>query len=250
MKQRYDKHQEMNDSDVVVIEEHKAGFYWVALLGVLLGLAVGGFIGDNLSSTKWREAYQKIELKLADSNQTVEKYKQNLEKLSQSIIEAQQKQQEVKVEVVNQEELKLKANLSILEETNQTLKTKNAAMNRQNEELDSQVESLNATVDQLNNQVGLQLTMLSRAKALFQRQLVLKEKVIIIEQELDTLPAKIKRMTADCQAYESGKGWDSASDSCNALDSLKQRRSELNQELDMHNMDINEIDSISESLGM
>ena len=250
MNQKYDKHREINDNDVVIIEEHKSGFNWVALIGVLLGLVVGVFIGDNLSSTKWREAYHKIELKLADSNHSVEKYKENLEQLSQSIAEAQQQQQEVKVESVNQEELKLKATVSQLEKENQELKVSSAEISEKNRDLDNNVDALNKEVEQLHNQVGLQLTMLSRAKELFQRQLMLKEKVTVIEQELMTLPAKIKRMKADCQAYESGKGWDNASDSCNNLDKLKQRRSELNQELDMYNMDIKEIDSISEGLGM
>lgn len=250
MNQKYEKHRDINDNDVVIIEEHKSAFNWVALIGVLLGLVVGAFIGDNLSSSKWREAYNKIELKLAESNSTVEKYKQNLEQLSQSIVEAQQHQQEIKVEAVNQEELKLKVTISQLEKENQELRAGSAETSEQKLGLDNQIESLHKEVEQLHNQVNLQLTMLSRAKELFQRQLRLKEKVVVIEQELNTLPAKIKRMNSDCQAYESGKGWDNASDSCNNLDKLKQRRSELNQELDMHNMDIKEIDSISEGLGM
>lgn len=250
MNQRYDTKRDINDSDVVIIEEHRSGFNWVALIGVLLGLVVGAFIGDNLSSSKWREAYNKIELKLAKSNSTVEKYKQNLEQLSQSIVEAQQQQQEIKVETVNQEELKLKAIASQLKKQNQELRADSAEISEQKLGLDNQIESLHKEVEQLHNQVNLQLTMLSRAKELFQRQLRLKEMVVVIEQELNTLPTKIKRMRADCQAYESGKGWDNTSDSCDNVDQLKQRRSELNQELDMHNMDIKEIDSISEGLGM
>ncbi|KAB2823617.1 hypothetical protein [Aliivibrio finisterrensis] len=236
-----------HDEDVIIIEEKSKTSHWVAGVTLIIGAIAGGLIGSSLSDNKWSAAYTQLEAK---AKQYQAELKQaDVKNAELDVLISREKEQALEEQKkVNEED---KAQAIAAEAKKRTSITKEVgALKSHNASLGMQVEEQDKQITQLTNQVDLQLTMLSRAKQLFQRQLQLKEEAGDLEVKIEVAEANEKQLAKDCAVYLEGKSWDVKSDVCKRQEEAKKQIAQYNDELQLLQMDIKEIDRISEDLGM
>ena len=236
-----------SEDDVVVIEERdKRSYLYIAIAGVL-GLALGGIIGSSLTASKWQTTYVELQQQYQAIQQekkqlvvTVEKRVANVdsevEQKLQAKIEQLQRNHQTEVEELNKQ-------IVLLESHNTSL----------NQTIESQKSDLNVAEQQnsqLNQQADMQVSLLERSRELFQRELKVKQELEALSKELTELEPKLKALKKDCNAYLDGTSWDAKSDSCDKQDEASSRISQINQMMRVHQMDLEQIQAISERLGL
>jgi len=236
-----------SEDDVVVIEERdKRSYLYIAIAGVL-GLALGGIIGSSLTASKWQTTYVELQQQYQAIQQekkqlvvTVEKRVANVdsevEQKLQAKIEQLQQNHQTEVEELNKQ-------IVLLESHNTSL----------NQTIESQKSDLNVAEQQnsqLNQQADMQVSLLERSRELFQRELKVKQELEALSKELTELEPKLKALKKDCDAYLDGTSWDAKSDSCDKQDEASSRISQINQMMRVHQMDLEQIQAISERLGL
>ncbi|OEF19707.1 hypothetical protein [Aliivibrio logei] len=236
-----------HDDEVIIIEEKSKSSHWVAGVTLVIGLIAGGLIGSSVSDNKWSETYTQLESQSKD-------YQGQLKDASTKSAEvdvliAQEKQKALEAQKQELDEQKAQA---VAEEAKKytTLSKEVKTLKSKKTSLSMQVEEQNKQIDQLTNQVDLQVTMLTRSKQLFQRQLQLKEEAGDLQVKIDVISGNEKKLAKDCAVYLEGKSWDAKSDVCKKQEKANKQISQLKDELQLLQMDIKEIDSISESIGM
>ena len=238
---------EDHDEDVIIIEEKSKASLWVAGITLIIGVIAGGLIGSSVSDNKWSAAYTQLEAKTKQYQSELQQAKQKSAELD--VLIAKEKEQVLEAQKkVNEEE---KTQLIAAEmEKRSSLSKSVGTLTSQKTSLEMQVEEQNKQIVKLSNQVDLQLVMLSRSKQLFQRQLQLKEEASALEVKIEVTGANEKQLKKECAVYLEGKSWDVKSDVCKRQETAKKQIAEYNDELQLLQMDIKEIDSISEDLGM
>lgn len=236
-----------HDEDVIIIEEKSKSSHWVAGVTLIIGVIAGGLIGSSVSDNKWSDTYAQLEAK---TKQYQTELKQaNVKSTEVDALIEQEKQQALEEQKKTLDEEK---NQAIVTESKKqaSMKKEVGALKSQNASLGMQVEEQNKQIDKLTNQVDLQITMLSRAKQLFQRQLQLKEEASDLEVKIEVTKSNEKKLAKECAVYLEGKSWDVKSDVCKRQEMAKKQIAGYNDELQLLQMDIKEIDSISDDLGM
>ncbi|MUK63100.1 hypothetical protein GNP81_05490 [Aliivibrio fischeri] len=236
-----------HDEDVIIIEEKSKASHWVAGVTLIIGAVAGGLIGSSISENKWTEAYTQLETQTKQYQSQLTQAKEKSAEVD--VLVEKEKQQALEAQKQTLDEEKAQA---IVEESKKhaTLTKEVSALKSQKASLEMQVEEQNKQIDKLTNQVDLQVTMLTRAKQLFQRQLQLKEEASALEVKLEVTTSNEKRLAKECEVYLEGKSWDVKSDVCQRQEAAKKLITQYNDELQLLQMDIKEIDSISESIGM
>ncbi|WP_063663254.1 hypothetical protein [Aliivibrio fischeri] len=236
-----------HDEDVIIIEEKSKASHWVAGVTLIIGAVAGGLIGSSISENKWTEAYTQLETQTKQYQSQLTQAKEKSAEVD--VLVEKEKQQALEAQKQTLDEEKAQA---IVEESKKhaTLTKEVGVLKSQKASLEMQVEEQNKQIDKLTNQVDLQVTMLTRAKQLFQRQLQLKEEASALEVKLEVTTSNEKRLAKECEVYLEGKSWDVKSDVCQRQEAAKKLIAQYNDELQLLQMDIKEIDSISESIGM
>ncbi|WP_038174388.1 chromosome partitioning protein ParA [Vibrio pacinii] len=236
-----------DDENVVVIEERDNKTLLYIVIAGVLGLALGGLLGSTLTAQKWQSTYLTLEEQyqslVKDKQQLVAKVEQKVaqvdneveQKLQQAIIDQQQKH---KVEVDN-----LQQQLTELEKENLSL---DEQVNQQKQQL----TSVNSQNTRLNRQADMQVTLLERSRELFQQELKVKQELEALEQERESLAPKIIQLKKECDLFLEGTSWDAKSDACDKQDEASSRLSQVEQMIRVHQLDLKQIDALSEELGL
>lgn len=236
-----------SEDDVVVIEERdKRSYLYIAIAGVL-GLALGGIIGSSLTASKWQTTY----VELQQQYQAIQQEKKQL------VVTVEKRVANVDSEV----EQKLQAKIEQLQQNHQTeveelnkqivlLESRNTSLNQTIESQKSDLNVAEQQNSQLNQQADMQVSLLERSRELFQRELKVKQELEALSKELTELEPKLKALKKDCNAYLDGTSWDAKSDSCDKQDEASSRISQINQMMRVHQMDLEQIQAISERLGL
>ncbi len=96
----------------------------------------------------------------------------------------------------------------------------------------------------------MQATMFESAKDLFKKEEQTKSELKALQKEKQELGPKIKALKAECDAYLDGASWDAKSDSCDKQDEANSRMSQVEQMIQVHQMDLKQIQALSEELGL
>ncbi|WP_100753959.1 chromosome partitioning protein ParA [Vibrio salilacus] len=236
-----------DDENVVVIEERDNKTLLYIVIAGVLGLALGGLLGSTLTAQKWQSTYLTLEEQyqslVKDKQQLVAEVEQKVaqvdneveQKLQQALIDQQQKH---KVEVDN-----LQQQLTELEKQNLSLDEK---VNQQKQQL----TSVNSQNTRLNRQADMQVTLLERSRELFQQELKVKQELEALEQERESLAPKINKLKKECDLFLEGTSWDAKSDSCDKQDEASSRLSQVEQMIRVHQLDLKQIDALSQELGL
>ncbi|MBD1564363.1 chromosome partitioning protein ParA [Vibrio sp. S12_S33] len=243
-----DKHTDIDEQeDVVVIEERdKRTYVYLALAGVL-GLALGGLIGSSITTNKWQKSYSQLEEKYQQLNEDKTQLVETVElkvaavdaEVETKIQRALDEQNSQHQELLNQFQEKYKK----LESENKLLQAK---LNDEKEKLVEVAQSNS----KLNRQADMQATMFERSRELFQRELKIKQELEALEKEKQTITPKLKLLKSDCDAYLEGKSWDAKSDACDKQDAANSRISQIDQMIQVHRMDLEQIKVLTEGIGL
>lgn len=243
-----DKHTDIDEQeDVVVIEERdKRTYVYLALAGVL-GLALGGLIGSSITTNKWQKSYSQLE----------EKYQQLNEDRTQLVETLELKVAEVDAEVetkiqraLDEQNSQHQEQLNQFQEKYKKLESENKLLQvKLNDEKEKLVEVAQSN-SKLNRQADMQATMFERSRELFKRELKIKQELEALEKEKQTITPKLKLLKSDCDAYLEGKSWDAKSDACDKQDAANSRISQIDQMIQVHRMDLEQIKVLTEGIGL
>ncbi|WP_158120703.1 chromosome partitioning protein ParA [Vibrio metoecus] len=242
------KHNEFDDNEEVVVIERrdKQGYLYIAIAAVL-GMAFGGLIGSSVTTSRWEASYEALQNQLEQlKNAKTEVVKaaevteqNNDEQWHIKMDQALDKQREEwQTESVQRDKYVAELEKHILDLEQQLNEQKMA------------LELANTHNNELNRQADIQATMLERSRELFQRELKIKQELEGLQKERDSLVPKIKVLKKECDIYLEGKSWDAKSDSCDKQDEANSRVSQIDQMIRVHQMDLEQIKSLSEEIGL
>ncbi|MBY7815358.1 chromosome partitioning protein ParA [Vibrio fluvialis] len=236
-----------DNEDVVVIEERDKRSYLYIGIAAVLGLALGGLIGSSVTASKWEKAYQTLETqyqqaKSDDSAQQADAEQQTI---------AMNSEWENKLQAaLNEQTEQHKTNLSKLEKQITELEKVNATLESELSEQKDALAAADAKNSKLNRQADMQATMFERSRELFQKELKIKQEMEAMQKERDALVPQVKSLKKECDIYLEGKSWDAKSDACDKQDEANSRISQLDQMIRVHQMDLEQIKSLSEEIGL
>ncbi|MCE7629364.1 chromosome partitioning protein ParA [Vibrio fluvialis] len=240
------KHLDDNE-DVVVIEERDKRSYLYIGIAAVLGLALGGLIGSSVTASKWEKAYQTLETQYQQSKSDDSAQQADAEQ--QTI--AMNSEWENKLQAaLNEQTEQHKTNLSKLEKQITELEKVNATLESELSEQKDALAAADAKNSKLNRQADMQATMFERSRELFQKELKIKQEMEAMQKERDALVPQVKSLKKECDIYLEGKSWDAKSDACDKQDEANSRISQLDQMIRVHQMDLEQIKSLSEEIGL
>ncbi|EGU41293.1 hypothetical protein VII00023_05722 [Vibrio ichthyoenteri ATCC 700023] len=235
------------DEDVVVIEERDKRTYLYIVVAGVLGLAIGGLIGSSFTANQWQSTYVELQEQYKSLEQDKKTLVVTVEKRVAKVDD--EVEQKLKAAMVDQQanfDTQLKAmqtQVAELEKANLSLEER---LDGQKKELADAAKANN----KLNYQANMQVTLLERSRELFQRELQVKQELEALLKEREQLEPKLETLTSDCSAYLDGTSWDAKSDSCDKQDEVSSRISQINQMIRVHQMDLEQIKTIAEQMGI
>ncbi|ENI4485919.1 chromosome partitioning protein ParA [Vibrio fluvialis] len=236
-----------DNEDVVVIEERDKRSYLYIGIAAVLGLALGGLIGSSVTASKWEKAYQTLETQYQQSKSDDSAQQADAEQ--QTI--AMNSEWENKLQAaLNEQTEQHKTNLSKLEKQITELEKVNATLESELSEQKDALAAADAKNSKLNRQADMQATMFERSRELFQKELKIKQEMEAMQKERDALVPQAKSLKKECDIYLEGKSWDAKSDACDKQDEANSRISQLDQMIRVHQMDLEQIKSLSEEIGL
>jgi len=240
-----------DQDDVVVIEERdKHTLVYIAIAAVLGG-AIGGLIGSIVTKSEWEPAYQALEVKLVQAKQA------QTEVIVQKAEAVEKKEAELETEIVSrvtvevdtialqskQEIDKAQAMVTELEKVNIEM---DARIQSQLEE----IEQRKLTISDLEKQVAMQANIFERSRELFQRELLIKQDLTKLQKERDVLEPRLKRFKKECDVYLDGSSFEANSSACDKHDEINSNISQIDQMIEVHKLDLRDIESISDRIGL
>lgn len=235
------------NDDVVVIEERdKRTQIYIVIAGVL-GLALGGLIGSTLTAKKWEETYHTLEQQYqtlaADKKQMAVRVEEKVAKVDDEV------EQKLQLAIQEQKEAH-QVSMSKLEQQVEELEKVNLSLEQQVATQREQIESVSSKNSKLNRQANMQATMFERSRELFQQELKVKQELEALEKERDSLEPKLASLKKACDVYLEGTSWDAKSDACDKQDEANSRLSQIEQMIRVHQMDLKQMQALSEELGL
>ncbi|MGC9493913.1 chromosome partitioning protein ParA [Vibrio genomosp. F10] len=239
--------EEFDGDDVVVVEERDKRTYTYIVIACLLGLAAGGLIGSATTAKKWEQTYHKLEdqyqILLQDKKQLVVQVEKKVAMVDEQLAE------QLSLELTKQQE-QYQSDVEKLEQLVTELEKANLSLNAQLANQAVQLSDADTQNNRLNRQADIQATMFERSRELFQKELRIKQEVEGLETEREKLLPVIESLKAQCDIYLEGTSWDVTSDSCDKQDEANSRLSQVEQMLQVHRMDLEQIKALSDDLGL
>lgn len=239
--------EQQDDEDVVVIEERDNRSRLYIIIAAVIGIAIGGLVGSSLTASKWENTYQALEQRYqslaSDRQQLVSKVE---EKVANVDTEVEQKlQYAIDQQKLDRAEIEKQFQQQIAE-----LEKMNLTLEEQVEAQKSEIEAITNSNRQLNRQADMQATMFERSRELFQQELKVQLALEELEKERELLEPKIEALKSECDAYLEGTSWEAKSDSCDRQDEANSRLSQVNQMIRVHQLDLKQMQALSEQLGL
>lgn len=236
-----------DNEDVVVIEERDNKTLLYIVIAGVLGVALGGLLGSTLTAQNWQSTY----LELEQQYQTLTEDKQQLVvKVEQKVAEVDNEIEQKLQQAIVDQQAEHTSEIEALQQQLQELEKVNLSLEQQLGEQKQQLESATAQNSRLNRQADMQATMFERSRELFQQELKVKQQLEALEQEREELGPRIEELKKACDLYLEGTSWEAKSDSCDKQDEASSRLSQVEQMIRVHQLDLKQIDALSEELGL
>lgn len=242
------KQNEFDDNEeVVVIERRDKQSYLYIAIATALGVALGGLIGSSVTTSRWEASYQALQNQL----EQLKNAKTEVVKAAEVTEQNKDEQWQIKMDqALAKQREEWQAESVQRDKYVAELEKHNVDLEQQLDDQKKALEIADAQNNQLNRQTDMQATMLERSRELFQRELKIKQELEALQKERDSLVPKVKVLKKDCDIYLEGKSWDAKSDSCDKQDEANSRISQIDQMIRVHQMDLEEIKSLSEEIGL
>ncbi|MCR9386553.1 chromosome partitioning protein ParA [Vibrio metoecus] len=242
------KHNEFEDNEEVVVIERrdKQGYLYIAIAAAL-GIALGGLIGSSVTTSRWEASYAALQNQL----EQLKNAKSEVVKAAEVTEQSNDEQWQIKMDQALAKQREEWQTESVQRDKYVAeLEKHNLDLEQQLNEQKMALELANTHNNELNRQADIQATMLERSRELFQRELKIKQELEGLQKERDSLVPKIKVLKKECDIYLEGKSWDAKSDSCDKQDEANSRVSQIDQMIRVHQMDLEQIKSLSEEIGL
>ncbi|MDP4492861.1 chromosome partitioning protein ParA [Vibrio sp. AH4] len=242
------KHNEFDDNEEVVVIERrdKQGYLYIAIAAVL-GMAFGGLIGSSVTTSRWEASYEALQ----DQLEQLKNAKTEVVKAAEVTEQNNDEQWQIKMDqALDKQREEWQAESVQRDKYVAELEKHTLDLEQQLNEQKMALELANTHNNELNRQADIQATMLERSRELFQRELKIKQELEGLQKERDSLVPKIKVLKKECDIYLEGKSWDAKSDSCDKQDEANSRISQIDQMIRVHQMDLEQIKSLSEEIGL
>jgi len=242
------KHNEFDDNEEVVVIERrdKQGYLYIAIAAVL-GMAFGGLIGSSVTTSRWEASYEALQNQL----EQLKNAKTEVVKAAEVTEQNNDEQWQIKMDqALDKQREEWQAESVQRDKYVAELEKHTLDLEQQLNEQKMALELANTHNNELNRQADIQATMLERSRELFQRELKIKQELEGLQKERDSLVPKIKVLKKECDIYLEGKSWDAKSDSCDKQDEANSRISQIDQMIRVHQMDLEQIKSLSEEIGL
>lgn len=242
------KQNEFDDNEeVVVIERRDKQSYLYIAIATALGVALGGLIGSSVTTSRWEASYQALQNQL----EQLKNAKTEVVKAAEVTEQNKDEQWQIKMDqALAKQREEWQAESVQRDKYVAELEKHNVDLEQQLDDQKKALEIADAQNNQLNRQTDMQATMLERSRELFQRELKIKQELEALQKERDSLVPKVKVLNKECDIYLEGKSWDAKSDSCDKQDEANSRISQIDQMIRVHQMDLEEIKSLSEEIGL
>ncbi|ELP5729925.1 chromosome partitioning protein ParA [Vibrio vulnificus] len=239
-------HHEDQD-DVVVIEERDNKTIAYIAIAAVLGIAFGGLLGSHFTAKRWESNYQQLETQ----------YKASVSDNSKLVVNLQSREAQLDKELDNKLESELalrqkehQADLNKLQNQLTEMEKLNIALEGQLKTQQAQIDSAQQENDKLNRQADMQANVFERSRDIFRREMEIGQDLEKLEKERETLVPKLEKLKKECEIYLSGTSWDAKSDACDKQDEASSRLSQIDQLIEVYKMDLKQIRSITQDLGL
>ncbi|MBC3616582.1 chromosome partitioning protein ParA [Vibrio metschnikovii] len=237
-----DEHQ-----DVVVIEQRDKRSYLYIGLAAALGLALGGLVGSSVTETKWQTAYAGLQVNV----QALQENAKALNEQTAQQTERQEQEWQVKLQQhLEQQKKQNQEQLDQLEQQIAELEKVNLSLDQQLAKQNNALQSADEKNARLHRQADMQSILFERSRELFQKELKIKQEVEQLQKEQKQLNDALPILKKECDVYLKGQSWDAKSDACDKQDAASSRLSQVEQMLRVHQLDLQEIKSLSAEIGL
>lgn len=242
------------DQDVVVIEQRDKRSYLYIGLAAALGLALGGLVGSSVTETKWQSAYAGLQVNVQALQDNANALKDNANALKeQSAQQTEQQEQEWQAKLqehLDQQKSQYQEQLDQLEKQIAELEKVNLSLDQQLAKQNHALQSADEQNARLHRQADMQSILFERSRELFQKELKIKQEVEQLQKEQKQLQEALPILKKECDVYLKGQSWDAKSDACDRQDAASSRLSQVEQMLRVHQLDLQEIKSLSAEIGL
>jgi predicted RNase H-like nuclease (RuvC/YqgF family) len=240
-----------SQEDVVIIEQRDKHTLVYIGIAAVLGLAIGGLMGSIVTENKWQPAYEILDNKLQQARVTqteaIQKRQQELDERAANLEnEVAQKVSQQVDEVTIDSKKNVADTLDVVTELEKVNLDLEAQVQNQSDKIASQEE----TLSNLERQIAMQANIFERSRELFQRELLIKQDLSKLQSERETLEPRLRRYKKECDVYLDGTSFDANSSACDKHDEVNSNISQIDQMIEVHKLDLREIESIANSIGL
>ncbi|MGL6257696.1 chromosome partitioning protein ParA [Vibrio sp. WXL210] len=233
--------------DIVVIEQKDRKTRLYIIIAAVLGAALGGVIGSAHTADRWQSTYDELEVR----------YQELVEEKQELAMTVERRVAELDTQLEQQLEANMQVQVADFQTQLEERDGQIASLERDNSELNDQLKqneknlanSTQANVE-LIHKAEKQVIMLERSRELFQREMGIKTELAKLEDQRDDLIPTIEKLKQDCELFLQGTTWDAKSDACSKQDEANNRLSQINQLIQVHRMDLKEIEAIAKEIGV
>ncbi|CAH7474234.1 Chromosome partitioning protein ParA [Vibrio chagasii] len=233
--------------EVVVIEERDKRSQLYIGIAAVIGLALGGLIGSTVTASKWESTYQVLEAR----------YQELSESKTQLVSSVEAKVAKVDTEIDAKVEAALAEQAEAHQNELQELAKQSAVLEKANYSLEQQLNEQKQTLDKteqdnqkLNRQADMQSTLFERSRELFRKELQISQELEKLEKERDEIEQNLGSLKKACDVFLDGTSWDAKSDACEKQDNANSRLSDIRQMIEVHTMDLKQIKTLTEEMGL
>ncbi len=233
--------------NVVIIEERNKTFYLYIAISAVLGIAIGGLGGAIVTNNNWQEVY--LSQKEMTETRAVEnlELQQQLSAYEEDTAKAKElalKKQADELNAAYQKQLQeLRISVTELEKVNieqETLISKQG----------THLENLGVSNQRLNRQADLQASVFERSREVFQREMLIRQELDRLFKEKKELLPKKTQLVNECDDFLAGSTWQANSNVCDKSDEVNSELSQIDQLIEIHKLDLEQIKALSEGMGL
>lgn len=238
---------ESEQDEVVVIEERDKRSQLYIGIAAVLGLALGGLIGSTVTASKWESTYQVLETRYQELRESKTELMTSVEaKVAKVDTEVDAK---VEVALMKQTEAHQKE-LKDLEKQSAVLEKANYSLEQQLNEQKRTLEETLQNNQKLNRQADMQSILFERSREVFRKELQISQELEKLEKERNELEQRLGSLKKACDVFLDGTSWDAKSDACEKQDNANSRLSDIRQMIEVHTMDLKQIKTLTEEMGL
>jgi len=240
-----------DQEDVVVIEQRDKHTLTYIATAAVLGIALGGLVGSIITKNQWESAYQHLEQKFDKTKaEQAEVVVENAEAVERKVANIEDQINERVTAATDAVKLQSKQDIQDVQSMVTELEKVNIELSKQVDSYSIEIKQYKASITKLNAKIDMQASIFERARELFQRELLIKQELTQLRKKRDVLEPKIARYKKECDIYLAGASFDVNSSACDKYDEVNSNMSQVDQMIEVHKLDLRDIENISDNIGL